>query len=255
MSFLAPLLPAAGLALGGLFGGASKAPPKVNYNHPGFNAGGLSASFGNNGYSISPTGDRTAAVGGIANTFGQQATDIAGLRSQFTPGFSALRQAQLSQIGSNRTAAIGNLQQNLQNRRVLGSSFAQDAVNRTQEQYDQQQQQVIAQTYLQELSAQQQLIQQQYTAARGQFQTGLDEMNLEASVAAELTGKASSTLESAAATQAQLDAANAAGQGKFFGGLGQMFGSGLQSIFGGGSGSAAIPTVGGAGAMAVPTFF
>ena len=234
MSFLAPLLPVAGMALGGLFGGGSKKAPQVNFTPPGFAAGGLLAQYSGNGYNVTPTSQRSDLVGNISNTFGQQANDIGGIRSQFAPGFSHLRQAQLNQINSNRTSAIGSLQQNLQNRRVLGSSFAQDAINRTAAQYDQQQQQVIAQTYLQELAAQQQLIQQQFTAARGQFQTGLDELNLEAGVASDLTTKATSSLAGAAETQAKLDAENAAGQGKFFGGLGQMLGSGLSKMFGGG---------------------
>jgi hypothetical protein len=237
MSFLAPLLPVAGMALGGLFGGAGKSAPQVNFTPPGFSAGGLNATFGGNGYNVTPSGDRMAAVGGISDTFGQQAGDIAGLRSQFAPGFSNLRTAQLNNISSNRTAAIGNLQQNLQSRRVLGSSFAQDAVNRTQAQYDQQQQETIAQTYLQELQANQQLIQQQYAAARGGFETALNEMNLEASIAANLTAGASKSLESAAATQAELDAKAAAGAGSFFGNLGGSLGTALSKMNFGGVGA------------------
>src|SRR6185437_1626185 len=221
MSFLAPI---AGLALGGLLGGGGKSAPQVNFTPPGFNAGGLSASFAGNGYNVNPSADRTAAVGNIANTFGQQASALGNLGAQFAPGFSNLRQSQLAQISSNRTSAIGDLRQNLQSRRVLGSSFAQDAINRTSAQYDQQQRDTIAQTYLQELQASQQIIQQQFQAQVSSFQTGLTEMNFEAGLAADLTSKATASLAGAAETQAQLDAQNAAGQGKFFGGLGQMFG-------------------------------
>jgi len=206
MSFLAPLAPVAGLALGGLLGGSGQSAPQINYTPPGFNAGGLSATFSGNGYNVTPSADRSAAVGNIASTFGQQANALGAIGSQWQPGFSQLRQAQLGQINSNRTAAIGNLQQNLQNRRVLGSSFAQDAVNRTTAQYDQQQQQTIAQTYLQELQASQQTIQQQYGAAVSSFQTGLTEMNLEATLASDLTNKASSSMQQVATAQAQLDA-------------------------------------------------
>ena len=246
MTFLAPLLPAAGMALGGLFGGSgSSAPqvsaPNVNFTPPSFSGGGLSATFGQNGYSVAPSAARQGAVGGVASTFGQQAGDIAGLRQQFTPGFSALRTAQLAGLDSKRTAALGNLRDNLAQRRVLGSSFAQNSLATADQEYQQTQSEIMAQTFLQELSAQQQLIQQQYTAARGQFQTGLDEMNLEAGIASDLTGRATSALSSAATTQAQLDlqasTANAklqaesqSGMGKFFGGLGSMFGTGLQKM-------------------------
>lgn len=240
MSFLSALAPVAGLALGGLFGGGGKSAPQVNYTPPGFNAGGMSATFGGNGYSVTPSADRTGAVGNIAGTFGAEAGALGNIGAGFAPGFSNLRASQLNQINSNRTAAIGDLRQNLQNRRVLGSSFAQDAVNRTQAQYDQQEKDTIAQTYLQELQASQQIIQQQYGAAVSSFQTGLTEMNLEAGVASDLTTKASTTMLSAATTQAQLDAANQAGQGKFFGQLGQMAGSAFGGMFGGGGASSSL---------------
>src|SRR6185437_11658354 len=129
MSFLAPIAGAVGGLVGGLFGGSGRSAPQVNFTPPGFAAGGLLANFSGNGYNVNPTGQRSDLVGNIANTFGTQANDISGIRQQFAPGFSQLRQAQLNQINSNRTSAIGSLQQNLQNRRVLGSSFAQDAIN------------------------------------------------------------------------------------------------------------------------------
>lgn len=240
MSFLAPLLPAAGMAIGGILGGATSSAPQVNYQPPGFNAGGLTATFGGNGYNISPSADRTAAVGGVANTFAQQAGALGALGAQYTPGFSALRAAQLGALSSSRTATMGNLSAQLGQRRILGSSFAQNQLTNAQSQFDQDQSQIIASTYLQELQASQQIIQQQYTAARGQFQTGLDEMNLEAGIAASLTGKASSTLEQAASIQAQLDAKAAAGTGSFFGSLGSMAGTAFGKMFGGTGAAAGI---------------
>jgi len=240
MSFLAPLLPAAGMALGGLLGGAGSSAPTVNYTPPGFSAGGLNATFGNNGYTVSPSAGRSAAVGSVANTFGQQANALGQLASTVTPGFSALRSAQMSTLNNQRTAALGNLRQNLASRRVLGSSFAQDSLARADQDYQQTAANVQAQTYLQELQSSQQLIQQQYTAARGEFQTSIDEMNLEANLASSLTQKASSSLESAAQTQADLDAKAAAGTGSFFGGLGSQIGTGLGKIAGSNSGASML---------------
>lgn len=223
--------------LGNLFNPPQVNAPRVNFTPPSFSGGGISATFGNNGYTVSPSADRTAAVGGVASTFGQQAGDIAGLRTQFAPGFSALRQSQLSALNNSRTAAIGNLRDNLASRRILGSSFAQNSLATADQEYQQKQSEVIAQTYLQELGAQQQLIQQQYTAARGQFQTSLDEMNLEAGIASDLTGRATAALSSAATTQAQLDAQaaqfNATQKANYAAGFGKFVGS----IFSGGAGS------------------
>ena len=71
-----------------------------------------------------------AAVGNIANTFGAQAADIGNIRSQWAPGMSALRGAQLASLQNQQTAGIGNLRDSLAQRRVLGSSFGQDALTR-----------------------------------------------------------------------------------------------------------------------------
>lgn len=242
--------------LGNLFNPPQVQAPQVNFTPPSFSGGGLSATFGNNGYSVSPSASRSSAVGGVAQTFANQAADIAGIRNQWTPGSSALRSSLMTALQNNRTQSLGNLRDNLAQRRILGSSFAQNSLATADQEYQQQIQQIQDQTFLQELSAQQQLQQQQYTAARGQFQTGLDEMNLEAGVAADLTGRATSALSSAATTQAQLDmqaqtfnaqqkASYASGFGSLVGTiggavlggpLGASLGGGLSSIFGGGGG-------------------
>ena len=238
------------MALGGLLGGGGKSAPQVNYTPPGFNAGGLSATFGGNSYSVTPGSDRTAAVGGLANTFNQQGNAYGDLLKTVQPGFSDLRNAQMQNLQNQRTSALGNLQQNLARRRVLGSSFGQDAATRANLDYNQQQAQVQAQTYLQELQSSTQLTQQQFAAYQSSFSTTLNEMNLEAQVASDLTNKASSNLLSAAQTQAQLDAQNAAGVGKFFGSIGQMLGSGLSGMFGGSGGASSV----GSGLAAASSF-
>lgn len=193
--------------LSGMFGGNQVSAPNVMsmVNPTGFSGGGLSGNFSGNSYGVKASAGRNAAVGGVADTFGAQAGDIAGLRSQFTPGFSNLRQSLMTDLGNQRTQALGNLRDNLAQRRVLGSSFAQNSLTNSDMAYQQGIQQISTQTFMQELGAQQQLIQQQYTAARGQFQTHLDEMNLEAGIATNLTSQATQALTSAATTQAQLD--------------------------------------------------
>lgn len=249
MTFLAPAIPAligaAGSAAGGLLGGAGKSSPQINYTPTGFDAGGLSAKFTGNGYEVGASADRNNTVGQISNTFGQQAGDIAGLRGQFAPGFSAMRAAQLSALNNNRSQALGDLRQNLAQRRVLGSSFAQNSIANADQAYQDQISQTMAQSYLQELQVNQSLIQQQYQASVSSFQTKLNEMNLEAGIASDLTSKASSSMAQLANAQAQLDAKSAAGSGQFFGGLGSMFGSALGkanfgSLFGGGGTTSAV---------------
>jgi hypothetical protein len=224
------LFGAVGGALGGIFGGVNNPAPQINYTPPGFTGGGLTTSFNGNNYSVSPTADRTAAVGGVASTYGQQANDIAGLRSTVTPGFSQMRTTALADLDNQRTSALGNLRDNLAQRRILGSSFATDALSRADQDYQQQRQNTIATSFMNELQANQQLIQQQYTAARGSFQTGLDELNLEAGLASTLTGQATSVLANVATTQTQLDAFFQANKAQFWAGTGAMAGKGIGQV-------------------------
>ncbi len=204
----------------------------TSFAPPGFDAGGIHAQYAGDRFLVGPTAERTAAVGNISNTFGAQADAIGGLRQTVTPGFSQARTAALGQIENARSSSIGNLRENLQRRRVLGSSFGQDAVSRTEAEFAQQKATTEAQSYMAELEATQQLMQQEFTARRGQYQTTLDEMNLEASIAAGLTGKATDVLAKNSQIEAMLDAQAAQGAGKFFGQLAQPVGAAVGKSIG-----------------------
>lgn len=230
-SLIAPLV-TAGLSLGAnaLFGpkssgAAAATAPLTTFQPSGISAGGLTSSTVGNNIGITADPSRTAAVGDLASTFGTQADQIGALRGTVAPGFSDLRAAGLNNLENARQSAIGNLRDNLQRRRVLGSSFAQDAASRTEAEFGQQKANFAAQSYLQELEATNQLMQQEFTARRGQFQTGLDEMNLEANLAAGLAGKATDVLSKNAQIEAQLNALQQQGQGKLIGSIVQPFAS------------------------------
>ena len=208
----------------------------------GFSGGGITGSYdpsGNSSVSIDPT--RAATVSGLGSTFANAATQYGTLASQWAPGSSALRTAQLNDLQSQQNAAMSNLQQNLQNRRVLGSSFAQAQADSTGLAYQQQRDTTQATDYQTELQNTAALVQAQQQASAGVYQTALNESNLEAGVAGALqqestnavlsatTAKANilGTLANGAQTQqgqdqrtaAQLDEQSSAGVGSLFGSL------------------------------------
>lgn len=218
-SLIAPLVTgAASYGASKLFGGGG---PKINYSPPSINAGGLSGTGGN----ITASDQRMGLVNNIAGTYGPQADDLSKLRDQLTPGFGALTNAGVTAIHSARDAAIGNLRENLQRRRVLGSSFGQDAVTRSAAEFGNQEASYRAQSFLSELDANQKLTQQMFDARRGQYQTGLDELNLEANAGTQLASQASAQLGANARLQAQLDAMSQQNAGRFFGQAFQPFGA------------------------------
>lgn len=239
----APLI-TAGVTYGAskLFGPKPAQPataPLQNFQPTGFTGGGFSSTFNNGNLSIAPTSDRLGLIGGLSGNFGNLASELSGLRSRVAPGVGDLsrarlgevdvaREARLGEIENARTAAIGNLRENLQRRRVLGSSFGQDALTRAESEFAQERERVqaatgaerervAAESFLQEFEMTNQLINQQFEAQRLSFQTGLDELNLEAGIAAQLSASASKSMATNAQFLAGLNAKEAEGAGKFFG--------------------------------------
>ena len=231
----------ANYGLNKLFGpkqGAAQAP-LANFTAPGFSAGGLTATADRTGnYSVSASPERLGLVNDIAGQFGAQAGELGGLRNRVAPGVSDLRAARLAEIDNARTAAIGNLRENLQRRRVLGSSFGQDTLARAENEFGQAKAKASAESFLQELELTNNLINQQYEASRNQFQTGLNEMNLQADVAAKLAAGSTATMGANARFLSALNAQEAAGAGKFMGDtfspVTKAFGNYAGSFFGGG---------------------
>lgn len=191
-------------------GGKTAAPAPVSV---GINAGGLSGSNG----TLSSTQDRLKLVEGVQGAFGDQADALGGLRARLAPGFSDLRASRLAEVESAGSRAIGNLRDNMARRRVLGSSFGGDALARADLEVGKERDRVAAETFLQEVEGTQRLIDMESTARRGQFQAGLDELNLQADVAAKLSGAAATQMGAASRLEAELSAKSAAGAGKFFG--------------------------------------
>lgn len=215
---------AASSLLGGLFG-SNKNPtaPLQNFQPTNINAGGLASTMKNGQLTITPSAERLGFVGNIANSFGQLGGELGALRQRVAPGISELRASRLAEIEDARNRAIGDLRENLARRRVLGSSFGQDTISRAESEFAGQRERVAAESTLAELEMTNNLINQQFNAQRSQFQTGLDELNLEASVASSLAGKATDTMAANARMLAQLNALEAQGAGKFFGQVTQPF--------------------------------
>lgn len=217
-------------------GGGSTAPAPVS---AGINAGGLSGANG----TLTADANRTGMVRSVADQFGNQADALGGLRARLAPGFSDLRASRLAEVENARTNAIGNLRENMARRRVLGSSFGQDALTRAEVEFGQQRDKVAAESLLQEIEGTQMLINQEFEARRGQFQTGLDELNLQADIATKLAAGATAQMGANARLEAELKAKEAAGAGRFFGQTFQPVanevGRGISSFFNSGSSSPA----------------
>lgn len=215
----------ASFGLSRLFGGGGRSPSAaLNIpTSPRLDAGGLRFRDGR----VTTTGERRGLVGGLAATFPEQAEELARLRGLVAPGFGALTRSRLAGIGDVRRRAIGNLSENLQRRRVFGSSFGQDALSRAEAEFAREEDRVRAESFLEELNLTTQLLEREFETRRGEFQTRLDELNLQAEVGGNLSQVASAQLQANARLKAELAARESAASGSFFGRIAQPLVSGI----------------------------
>lgn len=176
----------------------------------GINAGGLKSTFANNSISINASPERSGLVGSISDKFLEQAGLTAGLRAKVAPGFSDLRAVRLAEIENARKASISNLRDNLARRRVMGSSFGEDAIARQELEFGQAKEKVAAESFLQEIEMTNQFINQEFEQTRSAFSTKLGELNIHADLAANLGAQATDVLKASAQLRAQIAMQSAA---------------------------------------------
>lgn len=228
-----------GSIAGGLLGinpGAANGPTE-SYTPVGFTSSGLSATYTpgspNAGFArVFGRGDSTTTpninisrsallndtITGLGSAFNRQFQELGGMRDQFSglqaqlaPGFGAITQAAVTNLENRRRSAIGNLRENLQRRRVLGSSFASDAIGRTEAEFAQQEAAIRAQAKMQEVGATEQLmarqvdlINQQAQARASEFNVQLQQLNLEAQIATQISTGVSAITAQNAQVQSQI---------------------------------------------------
>lgn len=200
----------------------------------GIDAGGLRSSVdpSNRTISIEDSPERSRLVSNISTSFGRQARALGAFRRQLRPGFGAITRARRRAIRQAGREAVGDITENLARRRVLGSSFGADTIARNARRFGEAEADADAESFLQELQASVNLLGAESEAARSEFGTRLEELNLQTQVALNILTGSQAAIGSASRLQAALqdqltrDLAGLAGGG--FGVLassaGQLFG-------------------------------
>ena len=182
-------------------------PPLTNpssFTYPSFTTQGNIGYQSGNEYIFN---DQTSNVESqrVNDTFQQGAQQFGNLANTVQPGFSLFRQQGLAQLQQQQQANQSNLQGNLSQRRMLGSSFANSSISNANADFANQQANFIASSYLQEVAASSQLTQQQYSMATQGYQAELQQTNIDSTIAADMASKMGSTMASLSETQGQLD--------------------------------------------------
>lgn len=205
-------------------------------------------------------------MAGLSERLSGIGAEYENLRGQVTPGFGALTAAGLSQLESSKQKAIGNLRENLSRRRVLGSSFGADALSRAEAEFGMQKASFAADAKLQEIMAQSGLLEKGQGAIAQQaqqdlatiqqsseligkanetaimdFQSQLQQLNLESGMAAQLSSGISEIMAKNTQLNAQLTAEFQALRAGLWANIQK---SGLSMMESGGGMSGAMPPMG-----------
>lgn len=106
----------------------------------------------------------------LNNIFGQDRSKIDAIMAQVEPGYGALTDARVNAIRDKAMSSGSDLRGNLARRRVLGSSFGNDAMTRNDAEFAKQEAEARAASFLEELDVKTKLIDRQ-------LETNLDEIN------------------------------------------------------------------------------
>lgn len=187
--------------------GASR-PPLTDLTIDLKNVGGLTSKIsGKNNFKLKSSPERKALIDSITDIQNKGAAELTGVRDQVRPGFSEFRRAGLEEIGTRARQSIGNLRDNLARRRVLGSSFAGDAIQRAEREFAQEESEFAAATTLQELDVFTQLTQQITNTQVAAVERQVTELNLQLDVGLALAGRAAQSITAASIQQQQNAAA------------------------------------------------
>lgn len=235
----------AGASLGGAIGSAvgGKKRTQAGLTGPGSITGittpGFSTSLSDGRLTFESqagglvSGAERAATGAISSLTGLDPLIEAGTGRLSTATRDVFGRAR-ERLAGQRRKAIGDVRQNLNRRRLLGSSFADDAINRKIRVFEDaevdlstQENQALASNFLQELDLKTQAINQKLNIRLQSISVGLGQLNFESALAAQIASGLNGVLSSNAQFMAFLEAQRSANKGAF---LQPFIDEGIQAI-------------------------
>lgn len=187
---------------------------------PGYNVG---SRYSGGGVNTTFTRNNTAAQQEFDARLPRILTNIDTLRTGITPGFSDIRKARLESVRAAKEASLSNLGEQVAQRRLQGSSLETNLRLQTEKTFASEEANQMAQSYIEELQANSQLLTQEFSTVSAGIERELAELGVAAGVSTNFTQMASSGVQFAASLAASQ--AGAAG-----GALGGLLGLGVSAF-------------------------
>ncbi len=163
----------------------------VSYTGPGHNIGISSTGA----ISMNRTPEAQGFMDQLMNGLGTDESGFSNLLSQIAPGFGKLSTARGQEIDNAREKAVGNLREQLAKRRVLGASFANDQIGSLERQYMQDKDAALADSITKEMDMTNQVLQARTQARNQTITTGLNEIQFESNIGAQLLQTTSANMQ------------------------------------------------------------
>jgi hypothetical protein len=167
--------------------------------------GGLRLTASNDGVSVQRQAGLQSTLDAFRSGAGAEIDALTENLARVRPGFGELTKARVGAITDARDSAVSDLRDNLARRRILGSSFANDTIGRTESQFAKDEAEARAVSFLQELEATSTLIAQRFDVRTTLAKTELQQSQFEASLAAQYAGQIESEMQASARLLAQLE--------------------------------------------------
>lgn len=167
--------------------------------------GGLRLTASDDSVSVTRTGELQSTLDAFRSGANQEIDALTENLARVRPGFGELTKARVGAITDARDSAVSDLRDNLARRRILGSSFANDTITRTESEFAKQEAEARAVSFLQELETTTQLIAQRFDVRNTLAQTELAQSQFEANLAAQYASQIESEMQASARLLAQLE--------------------------------------------------
>lgn len=147
---------------------------------------GLGVKVNGNRVQLSRSDDAQNFINFLSDGLATDEAAYTDLLGQVAPGFGLVTAARRDALEREQSKSLSDLRGSLQRRRVSGSSFANDTIGSLNSEYAAKKAEADAQSFLDELSATSQLLEQRTASRTKSIEDGLSQLNFESQLGAEL---------------------------------------------------------------------
>jgi hypothetical protein len=179
-----------------IFGKSGSERRQIDFKPVSFTSGGLSGQFDKerNAFDITRSDELGGSLQDVVAGFRQRGAGLRGIRQRIGDEVGGLTRSRINRLRSLKDASVGNVRAELQKRRVAGSKFGMGQVASTELGFAELEDEIQSEGDLLETQLQRELIVEESQAAIDAATTMVGQLNLESTLAANVSTSASEAI-------------------------------------------------------------